>query len=470
MRRHALAFSTFLLVVAFPAWSARAGDLGVSISQEGCGDLDLGEVERIIGIEIEGMVEAEERTGELGLRIVCKTDGVHIKATEAETGHDLERTTPALDENEEQPERVIALAASQLLLASWREMQDLREARETLEELRELYVKGEISADELRRRQEQIGAIYLGEGELADDPCAKVTCSFHGGCVLEDGEPVCECDDDFAAVQSRGPDCIPDVPGWSREAAITGLVSGAFLGVTGGIAPWMRAVSGGPLVLINAGLIAVMGPVVGSGAHRARQHPDVGGNPFALVAASSLYGLSLVGSVLDIVLFDPAMPWFTATWAGLGAVSMLLFAVDALAVYEQALTARDGVPPTVDEDGWRVWTWFAFGMAGTAAVSAGIVGGLALQERKDLNEPCFDDLWSSVDTMPSGCNGEQYEGFQASAGAAFFLIEVAAVATVLGITLYFLEPRLSSEPAIENVSVVPYAVPGGVGFALGGRF
>lgn len=481
--------ASFVLMVALSAARiAHAGDLGISITQEGCGELDLDEVERIIGIEIQGMAEAEERSGELGLRIVCEPASVRITATEAQTGHKLERTTPPLAEAEAEPERVIALAASQLLLASWREIQDLREAREMLEELRELYEDGEISKQEFERRQEKISALYLGEGEVPDDACAKVTCSFHGRCVPEGGEPVCECDDEYEPAFSDPLSCVPSA-GWPREAAITGLVLASLSALGGYTATAFRNPDEAEMWIgvggANLALIGIMGPVVGGSTRDARSHYGVTGSPLLLGSAIAACSLSVIGGAVDYGVFGKGARWITATWSGLGALSLVLFSLDALITHEQLVEVRKGQPPVVAEDPGRIWTWISFGIGGAAAVGAVITGSLALQKSKSLekewalsDQPGSESLGDGVTERgrlsDPGEDDTKRENAVDELGIMALwtdlLIGAAVTGVVFGTVLYFVEPRLSAADPVQQVSVAPLVLPGGGGLALGGRF
>jgi hypothetical protein len=50
------------------------------------------------------------------------------------------------------------------------------------------------------------------------------------------------------------------------------------------------------------------------------------------------------------------------------------------------------------------------------------------------------------------------------------LIGVAATGVVMGTALYFMEPQMYATSAGRQVSLAPWAAPGGAGLALGGSF
>jgi len=389
-----------LSAVVVLAHSASAGDLGVSITQEGCGELDLAEVERLIGIEIQGMVEAEERGGDLDVQIVCEPGGVSISSTDAETGHQLERVTPALAEDEAQPERVIALAASQLLLASWREVQDLREARKALEELRELYEDGEISQQEFRRRQEQISALYLDEGEIADDACAKVTCSFHGTCVIEESEAVCECDDVYIPEPNGNADCVLKrrcqpgydsergdgsdceiADGWAREAAIVGFVSApVVLGLSIGATIDRKDEPGWSndefrfflaAEVASHVLTLAVGQVVAAGS----RSQGFGETPL-MILAHIVNGLAFTAAFVDYGLLSAGSEhiteniWIPTAWGGVGAVSLLLYSIDALLNHRRSAELRKRAGSTSGDVARCLWL-FPHALRGGAGLALG---------------------------------------------------------------------------------------------------
>jgi hypothetical protein len=377
-----------------------------------------------------------------------------------------------------------------------KELAELERAREILKELKERHEAGEISDAELRKRSEKIRALYLGEGELPDSACAKVTCSFRGNCYAGDGEePICYCDDGYLREPEGGADCVPirecepgyfsergdgsdcevDI-GWAREAAITGIASASLLSVTGGFTAYIRANGAGGFIFVDLGLLAVAAPLVGGGAHSARKLPGVDGDPLALGFGVGLYSLSMVAGVLDFFMIDkesvlrPAAPWITMAWSTIGATSLLLFSLDALTAHEQAQALREGATSADGDRTPRIWTWIAIGNAGASAIAAAIFGALAAKNRGEIDDACPEDLWNDADDPCPGGDGEAFDGHKILTGWHVFLIELAVVSAAVGTTLYFLEPRLGSGSAVENVSVVPWAVPGGAGLALGGEF
>ncbi len=57
------------------------------------------------------------------------------------------------------------------------------------------------------------GFILLSRASLAQDtdPCAKVSCSGHGTCVIKGDDPVCACENGYQA-DSVGLSCVPNTP------------------------------------------------------------------------------------------------------------------------------------------------------------------------------------------------------------------------------------------------------------------
>ncbi len=124
-----------------------------------------------------------------------------------------------------------------------------------------------------------------------------------------------------------------------------------------------------------------------------------------------------------------------------------------------------------DGSGGRLWTWIAFGAAGAAALTGGVLGGVALSERRAIEDDCVGGH------CPAGLadDGDRVRGLSVGADVAF---GVAAAAAAAGVVLFFVEPGPGEEPeddptaAEESVSVRPewYATPEAAGISIQGRF
>jgi hypothetical protein len=93
----------------------------VAVSVEGCGDLDEGEIERLLVLELNAS-GLEDPTVVLTVRFECEGSTVLVTARDPLTSKQLAREIPAPSEGTVGREREIALAASQLFLASWLEL------------------------------------------------------------------------------------------------------------------------------------------------------------------------------------------------------------------------------------------------------------------------------------------------------------------------------------------------------------
>jgi len=92
----------------------------LSVTQESCGELDVAEVQRILGLELSTLA-ARTRVPALDVELVCAGPRVRIVLREPQTSKQVEREIPAPSPLDRDRERVIALAASQLVVTSWLE-------------------------------------------------------------------------------------------------------------------------------------------------------------------------------------------------------------------------------------------------------------------------------------------------------------------------------------------------------------
>ncbi|MFO8070294.1 MAG: PEGA domain-containing protein [Polyangia bacterium] len=139
-----------------------------------------------------------------------------------------------------------------------------------------------------------------------------------------------------------------------------------------------------------------------------------------------------------------------------------------VAVPTETAAVEDG---SAGDSGGRLWTWISFGAAGAAAITGGVLGGVALSQRRAIEDDCVGGH------CPAGLadDGDRVRGLSVGADVAF---GVAAAAAAAGVVLFFVEPGLGEEsedepPASEEpVSVRPkwYATPEGTGISIEGRF
>jgi hypothetical protein len=109
---------------AMPAWAARPG---VDVEATECRELDVAEVERVLGIELSSV--ASQWHGEEKLRTVlsCEASRLSILVIDPVTGKRLSRTVP-MDWRSLSRDRTVALLVSQLFLTSWSELLLARDA------------------------------------------------------------------------------------------------------------------------------------------------------------------------------------------------------------------------------------------------------------------------------------------------------------------------------------------------------
>jgi hypothetical protein len=110
--------------------------------------------------------------------------------------------------------------------------------------------------------------------------------------------------------------------------------------------------------------------------------------------------------------------------------------------------------------GKRLWTWVALGIGGAAGIAGGVMGGIALSKKADIDAQCEGKQ------CPAGTEDDADRVKRLALGADV-LFGVAAAGVVAGVVLFFVEPRAGSERA---VSVTPVVADGTAGLVVGGRF
>lgn len=111
------ATATLLLLVA----PARAASVVVPVEAEGCGALDLAEIERVLALELSHLLEGADDVHLPKVHLTCSGADMRIRVDDPVTGKSLERTLPLPNEAKGR-ERTMALAISQLFLGSWLEL------------------------------------------------------------------------------------------------------------------------------------------------------------------------------------------------------------------------------------------------------------------------------------------------------------------------------------------------------------
>ncbi len=110
---------SLLLVLLAPSLARAA--VVVPVGAEGCGALDLAEVERVLALELAHLLSEKSSVTLPKVRITCAGAEMRIRVDDPVTGKTLERTLPMPTEPKGR-ERTMALAISQLFLTSWLEL------------------------------------------------------------------------------------------------------------------------------------------------------------------------------------------------------------------------------------------------------------------------------------------------------------------------------------------------------------
>lgn len=92
------------------------------VEASGCGALDTGEVGRLLTLELASLTTPVEEVPPFSLQVSCAGSTMTISLFDPATSKRVERVIPAPAESDPGRERVLALAASQLVVASWLEL------------------------------------------------------------------------------------------------------------------------------------------------------------------------------------------------------------------------------------------------------------------------------------------------------------------------------------------------------------
>lgn len=113
------ATATLVLLRAAPVVAAPT--VVVPVEAEGCGALDLAEIERVLALELSHLLHGAEQVQLPKVHLSCSGSDMRIRVDDPVTGKSLERTLPLPTEAKGR-ERTMALAISQLFLGSWLEL------------------------------------------------------------------------------------------------------------------------------------------------------------------------------------------------------------------------------------------------------------------------------------------------------------------------------------------------------------
>lgn len=123
-----LRFGLATACLAIIAWTstASADEPRFTLDVVGCDWLRREELERLLRLEMSAMASQGASEGELesgvAVQIECRTPNISVRITDSATGKFLERELVAPAHDHPSRERIVALGASQLLLASWLEL------------------------------------------------------------------------------------------------------------------------------------------------------------------------------------------------------------------------------------------------------------------------------------------------------------------------------------------------------------
>jgi hypothetical protein len=106
-----------IAITASVAVEARAG-----VDVTACPGLDAAELTRLLSLEVASLARSPDPIPPFELTLTCESNRVRMVLSDAATDKRLERSIPAPSVKDPGRERTFALAASQLLVASWLEL------------------------------------------------------------------------------------------------------------------------------------------------------------------------------------------------------------------------------------------------------------------------------------------------------------------------------------------------------------
>jgi tetratricopeptide (TPR) repeat protein len=127
---------------------------------------------------------------------------------------------------------------------------------------------------------------------------------------------------------------------------------------------------------------------------------------------------------------------------------------------DDARENRGAAADNAKQGGERVWTWVALGVGAAAGITGGVLGGVALSTKNEVDAECVDQ--HCPPTRES--DGDKVRTLALTADV---LYGVAGAAVITGIVLFFVEPGLGQE---DTVAVAPLVNGDVAGVAVSGRF
>jgi hypothetical protein len=109
-------------VILLLAVQARASEKRFELAVKGCGDLKRQELTRLLTIETADIIKKQPGVRVLEFIVECQPDRMRIVIHNPQTGREVERFIPLVRPDQPGGERIVALAASQLLVNEWLEL------------------------------------------------------------------------------------------------------------------------------------------------------------------------------------------------------------------------------------------------------------------------------------------------------------------------------------------------------------
>ncbi len=118
MKAKSITCAAILLLLCGRAPAAQRFELVV----RGCGDLEHQELTRLLTIETADIIKKQPGASGLEFIVECRPDRMRIVIRNPQTGRQVERFIPLVRPDQPGGERIVALAASQLLVNEWLEL------------------------------------------------------------------------------------------------------------------------------------------------------------------------------------------------------------------------------------------------------------------------------------------------------------------------------------------------------------
>ncbi len=118
---------------------------------------------------------------------------------------------------------------------------------------------------------------------------------------------------------------------------------------------------------------------------------------------------------------------------------------------------------TGEQENKRLWTWVTLGVAGAAGIAGGVVGGVALSKKNDIED---NSCWGNECLQSEASERDSVKNLSLTADV---LYGVAGAAAVAAIVLFFVEPKMGVEEE-QPIVATPIITNDTAGLALTGRF